>query len=79
MKRFARPQCSRRRLILDKREFHYGIHDCCEFGGFFGTLNSSPLFFFNRRILSVFNIRIVFYIKPILQGLNMMHGEVRLL
>lgn len=49
---------------VNRREFYSGIHDRCEFGGFFGTSNVS-------RLLSI-----GFYTKPVLRGVNTMRREV---
>ncbi|KAL1191216.1 Jacalin-related lectin 24 [Cardamine amara subsp. amara] len=50
---------------IDRREFHSGIHDRSEFGGFFGSCSDDD------RLLSI-----GFYIQPILQGVNLTHREV---
>ncbi|CAF1872456.1 unnamed protein product [Brassica oleracea] len=49
---------------VNRREFYSGIHDRCEFGGFFGTSNVS-------RLLSI-----GFYTKPVLRGVNTMRREI---
>ncbi|WZZ55949.1 hypothetical protein YC2023_056056 [Brassica napus] len=49
---------------VNRREFYSGIHDRCEFGGFFGTSNVS-------RLLSI-----GFYTKPVLRGVNTMRREL---